>query len=192
MSRNQLLFAILVLALIGVGVGVFLRPASTPLEPKSAEDNPTPIPSSTPAPFPSPLTSPSPANLSTSAFASAQSSLQIPTLRDVREQVAKNPHETPPALLQFAKDLSAQAEAAKASPEAASRFFETLEGCAQNREARSSDDLVPVAAQTLCLTTADEFSKLYPEKLGERNSRLQENASPQAKKIRSALDRLSQ
>lgn len=138
----------------------------------------------------SPLLSISPAPAVVASSSPALGKLKLPTLSEVREQVAKDPHQTPPALIQFAKDITAQTEAAKKSPETARTFFETLENCVQNSE-KGEGDSIPVPAQTLCLTTAEELAKLYPNELGGRLSELQKSASPEAKRIRAALDRFS-
>ncbi|MFL5814112.1 MAG: hypothetical protein ACJ763_11090 [Bdellovibrionia bacterium] len=113
--------------------------------------------------------------------------LDFPTLREVREQVAQDPHHTPPALIQFAKELSAHAENAKQSPASAQEFFGTLEDCLA--QGKDPSETVPVPAQLACLTTAEEFAKLYPKELGSRLKPLQQNSSPELKRIRQALDR---
>lgn len=123
----------------------------------------------------------------TTSTPSSAGSLKPPSMRDVREQVEQDPHHTPPALIQFAKEITAQAQAAKQSPESAKAFFGQLEDCV--RSGRGEGDSVPVPAQTLCLTTAEEFAKLYPNELGQRLPALEQGASPEVKRIHEALNR---
>jgi hypothetical protein len=139
----------------------------------------------TPVQSPSPAVTPT--QMAQDTKKGSDGKLDFPTLREVRDQVAQDPHHTPPALIQFAKDLSARAEKAKQSPASAQDFFGELEDClAQGKDPSES---VPVPAQLTCLTTAEEFAKLYPSELGARLKPLQQNASPELRRIREALDR---
>jgi hypothetical protein len=184
------LLVVLILGLV-IGLSFFMQRKAGVPEPgaNSQSEQPDlsrahgltqPIAATTSA-LPSPTSMPSNSQASTSG----SGKLEFPSLKAVREQVAQDPHGTPPALLQFARDLSARAEAAKGSPETAKAFFETLEECLDNE--KGQEDSVPVAAQTLCLTEAEEFAKLYPDALGPRLEPLEKNASPELKRIRKAL-----
>ncbi len=187
-GKHALPFALVILLLVFLvwEAGRMTGSQNAQLEQTSSQATPQAIEPSTPvSSAPSVFSAATPSPLSSQPTPNGP--LELPTLREVRDQISQDPHHTPPALLKFAKDLSAHAEAAKRSPQSAKLFFETLEDCV--REGKEQGESVPVAAQTLCLTTAEELSKIYPDELGTRMQTLQQNASPDAKRIRNALKR---
>jgi hypothetical protein len=147
----------------------------------------TAVPSVTSSTQPSASPKPSPTLTNANTQKERSGKLDFPTLKEVREQVSQDPHQTPQALIQFAKDLSARAEVAKQSQASAQEFFGVLEDCLSS--GNDPSETVPIPAQLTCLMTAEEFAKLYPDELSSRLKPLQQNASPELKRIRKALDR---
>jgi hypothetical protein len=179
--KKAVWIGILILVLVGVGIALYSHQNSQTdiVSGATSEEAPSPIPS--------------PSSQAISAITPRQQPseaetqhLDVPNLKEVREQIAKDPHQTPPALLKFARDLAEKTEAAKRSPEKAKTLFETLENCLQG--GKDPSESTPVAAQTLCITTAEELTKLYPQEFSSRLKQLEENASPELKKIRNAFD----
>jgi hypothetical protein len=190
MRPRHAILAVLIAILLAIITRSRLSPQkeeTARLEPQvlSTQSTGLATPAQTPtSPLPSPTVTPT---VALHEKKESLGKLDFPTLREVREQVAQDPHHTPPALIQFAKDLSAHAEQAKQSPASAQEFFGTLEDCLS--QGKDPGEAVPVPAQLTCLTTAEEFAKLYPNELGARLKPLQQNASPELKRIREALDK---
>ncbi len=84
---------------------------------------------------------------------------QPPSLKALRDEVAKNPHETPQALLRFGADLGVRMEEAKKNKDAAIQLLSELKGCSQPASADDS----PVQARAICLVTAREIARIWPD-----------------------------
>jgi hypothetical protein len=190
--KKAVWIGILILVLVGVGIALYSRQNS------QMDAGSVATPDEAPSPIPSPSSQATSAmtsqkqpseNVGVHSNSNAETETQhldVPNLKEVREQIAKDPHQTPPALLKFARDLAEKTEVAKRSPEKAKTLFETLENCLQG--GKDPSESTPVAAQTLCITTAEELTKLYPQEFSSRLKQLEENASPELKKIRNAFD----
>lgn len=84
---------------------------------------------------------------------------QPPSLKTLRDDVAKNPHETPQALLRFGADLGVRMEEAKKDKNSAIQLLSELKGCSQP----ASVDDSPVQARAICLVTAREIAQIWPD-----------------------------
>ena len=154
--NNSLIFATLLLALLGYG---YWR-----ADPKSAEVpmssmNPTTTSNLTShpadqtkvvAPSPTPKTQASPPQKTIAEMA--------PKKEELREQVAENPHQAPSSLLTFAAELGDRLDQAVANPSQTRPFFKELSDCVQGAGAGSS-----TSVQAVCLATARRMSESVPE-----------------------------
>lgn len=88
---------------------------------------------------------------------------QIPTQELLRDEIQKDPHSTPPSLLEFANDLTPRLKRALRSEQDASRFFGELRECAESDQSRA----VPLTVQAICLSNALVLTDRYPNLRGE-------------------------
>lgn len=98
-----------------------------------------------------------------------------PTRDLVREQVGANPHQPPPAMIQFTVELYNRRMQALQSEGQAEKFFGDLESCVNNKESAFN-------AQGMCLLNADYLQAKYSS-LGGRFERLKAEANPEALKF---------
>jgi hypothetical protein len=98
--------------------------------------------------------------------------IHAPGAEDLRKDVAKDPHSTPAALIEFAEKLAPKMEAAETSVEKAREFFGELEECVMDQPQTGAK---PV--QALCLANAAELAEIHPELKGTYEA-LSKNAPP--------------
>jgi hypothetical protein len=84
----------------------------------------------------------------------------IPTREILRAEVARDPHETPQALLSFSVDLQQRQVEAMKSEHAAQIIFKELEHC-------TADATSPSAVRALCLLDAKRLQTAYPSLASE-------------------------
>jgi len=104
--------------------------------------------------------------------------LELPKMEVIREQIARDPHQPPTAVLEFAKSLAPKMELAMRDEESAGSFFGTLEKCVlEGKEGQSL-----TSAKALCLTNADNLQKKFPS-LNERYQQLYDAAPTPIQKL---------
>jgi len=160
--------------------------AAQPAMPLEVLKSPSPKPSAQSAPsttVQSPLLSHQIANQneatppSDSAPAPAPLDQVTPSISTLREEVKKDPHTTPQSLLRFGLAVGQRMEKALASETAANAFLNELEGCLG-----SASHEVPQAAQALCIESARDLAKKYPN-LNVRAEKLAAQADPSVARL---------
>lgn len=110
----------------------------------------------------------------------AGESLRLPTIRDYREQVARHPHEIPPAVPAFARELARRRHEAT-SPAQRRRLLDELGECVLRPDA-------VVSLRALCLSVAADLgaleSGLRPEVV-----RLEQEAPEPVRRLAELTDR---
>ena len=106
-------------------------------------------------------------------------------IENIRQEVAENPHHTPPSLIAFAQHLAARMEHAEGSSDsrAARVLFEELAQCMSTGHGAGR---VP-QLQVSCLTNAERLAIKYPE-LRDAAKKLREQAPQDVKTLMRALD----
>lgn len=142
MKRNQLVTAILLF--LGIGLWFFSKiergsdiPIGTVEESKTIENNSetnTTVSTNT--------------NASENTTKTESVTSQIPPISKIREEVAKDPHATPPALLEFASYMATRMEPALKSPQAAKELLGELRDCVAN-----NNDFYPPIKATCAINT---------------------------------------
>lgn len=84
---------------------------------------------------------------------------QPPALAKLREEVKKDPHETPQALLRFGVDLGVRMQEAKKDKAEAAKLLGELKSCAQPETLDDS----PVQARAICLVSARQIEQMWPD-----------------------------
>lgn len=83
--------------------------------------------------------------------------LDPPGLDTLREEVAEDPHQTPPSVLAFSNRLAKEMSRAFRSREYARRLYAGLEDCADEPSGAS-----PLAVRTICTVNAARLAGKYP------------------------------
>lgn len=97
-----------------------------------------------------------------------------PNLAAIREEVAKNPHETPKALMAFSVSLSDRLQAALSSESESEKFFGELESCTQEQKTDGSRSIA-----ALCIVNARRLADKHPS-LKQRYTELEASADKKA------------
>lgn len=84
----------------------------------------------------------------------APSVLAAPSVDQVRQEVAENPHHTPRSIIAYAAELGPKMERALESEEVALAFFEELKTCCLN-------STLPVVIQAICLSNAQVLMEAH-------------------------------
>jgi hypothetical protein len=150
------------------------RPQEAPMAVWSEEPAPAASLEVSPSPQASPETSPSPSR--------APLIEKIPSASSLREDVKKNPHVTPRGLVAFGAEMGERMEVAKKSESAARDFLPELKSCTEQ-----PDDKAPLQVRALCLFSASQLSKQYPN-LKSSVDEIYKSADPKAVKISSMLN----
>lgn len=98
--------------------------------------------------------------------------VQPPTADALRDDVARDPHSAPAALIEYAEKLAPKMEAAEASVDKAREFLAELRDCVMDQPQSGAR---PV--QALCLANAAELAELHPELKGMYET-ISKNAPP--------------
>jgi hypothetical protein len=101
--------------------------------------------------------------------------LSAPSMDQVRQEVADNPHRTPISIIDFAAKLGTQMERALESEEIALSLFDELKKCALNSS-------LPTSIQTICLSNAQILKNIH-SKLEVEYVSLKEQVSPEAVRL---------
>lgn len=80
-----------------------------------------------------------------------------PSVAQLRDEVAQDPHKTPDSLLRFGAQVGARMKEANQSESLARDFLGELGDCA-----RAKTGSVPVQSQALCLDAAQSLAKKWP------------------------------
>jgi hypothetical protein len=107
----------------------------------------------------------------------------MPDKKTLRDEVAKNPEETPKALLAFSVDIAQRMEAASSSPAAAAQLFGELEECVLENDQTNEPAR---AAQALCLLNANRLGS-QSSGLKSRYKDLENRANPDVVKLTRAM-----
>jgi hypothetical protein len=155
-------------------------PAAAPELPVAQTPGPLPATSATAAPSSESANSAAAAPKPFTAFL-----MQVtPSREALSAEVAKNPHETPRALIAFSISLHERLKAAIQEPDKAPEFFDQLENCVRAPEQQGNTNV-----ESLCLQTARRLSEKIPNLTG-RLAQLESGAEPEALKLSQAVDRL--
>ena len=104
----------------------------------------------------------------------------VPNQMTLREEVRKNPEETPKSLLLFSLDLGERMEEAGSSTSSTDKFFGELEECVLEKSKDNAGDSSNQPAQTaqaLCLLNANRLAQTHEELKG-RYKDLELHAAP--------------
>ncbi|MCC7443033.1 MAG: hypothetical protein IT285_15475 [Bdellovibrionales bacterium] len=105
--------------------------------------------------------------------------LESPSVESLREEVARNPHGTPPSLLLYAQRMADRMEAAMQTGDEADRLFAELEDCV-----RSPTERVTIQVQVVCYTNAGRLSRKYGGRFKERFENLVASAPTVASMVK--------
>ncbi|NBO38689.1 hypothetical protein EBU99_08910 [bacterium] len=84
-----------------------------------------------------------------------------PLIKQIREEVAQDPHATPQALLAFAEQLAVNMQGAFQDREVRYNVSRQLMACARDGQARGSAQ----AARALCLSNLERLKSKFPDEL---------------------------
>ncbi len=119
-----------------------------------------------------------PAASPTSAFIVPKNVIDVaPSLTETREEVAANPHGTPPSLLSFAASLGPRLDEALRSPDKAEPFFNELVDCVEAPHGRMTP-----SAQALCLANVRRLGQKIPA-FRDRAAAAAERADPEVVRL---------
>jgi hypothetical protein len=104
-----------------------------------------------------------------------------PSAEIVRSEVARNPHTTPPSLIQFAAAMSAKFSRAVQSPENAKIYLEELERCID-----ADSPSTVASAQGLCILHMRELVGRFPV-LEERAKKILDDSTNERAKYLASL-----
>ncbi|MCC6278494.1 MAG: hypothetical protein IT289_11325 [Oligoflexia bacterium] len=107
--------------------------------------------------------------------------LEVPLSKDLRQEVARDPHRTPPGLIRFSISLGAKMGAIQ-NFEQAARFSVELGSCA-----RGNSKEFPESAMALCLLNAKRLSARFPE-LSTEFKNLQNSVDPTVLELMNQLN----
>ncbi|HTL12310.1 MAG TPA: hypothetical protein VL588_07470 [Bdellovibrionota bacterium] len=103
--------------------------------------------------------------------------LEAPPVQNLRDEVAKDPHGTPPSLLRYAAQMADRMEAAFQSPEEADRLYPELEDCVKD-----PGGTVTQTVKLTCYVNALRLSRRYGKRFEGRADALAQ-ASPGTAKM---------
>lgn len=106
----------------------------------------------------------------------------LPLNTELRQEVARNPHQTPPSLLRFGADVGKRLSQAKKSETEASRFLTELSECGTSELGAQ----MPVQVQAMCLITASQLGKVWPT-LHSRVEEILKSSDPKSLDLASRL-----
>lgn len=95
-----------------------------------------------------------------------------PSREDLRQEVAKNPHDTPVSLLSFSAGLYERTAAALQDPAAAETLFEELQDCVTGTDQKGK-----TSVQAICMLNARRLHEKH-ESLSRRYENLERQADP--------------
>ena len=99
----------------------------------------------------------------------------MPRTSAIRDEVRKNPHETPGSAIQFAMMIGEREKTALENEQDSKNLMTELEACGLTKD----PELKNPSVQMVCLTTAREISEKWPS-LKTRYGLLMKNADPTA------------
>ena len=167
--------AIAIIAIV-MGIAFISRsPSPTPPTTESTVSTPTPISSPTENAA-TPTNTPVSVNSTPSPSAVKTVTEIAPQIKTIRKEVAKNPHETPISILEFASALGEKMDAAIQKPELADPFFSELKDCVHE-----SEKFTP-AIRAICLSNAQHLSEKYPA-LQDQYRNLKQLAPPEVNRL---------
>jgi len=103
--------------------------------------------------------------------------LEAPPVQNLRDEVAKDPHGTPPSLLRYAAQIADRMEAAFQSPQEADRLYPELEDCVKD-----PGGTVTQTVKLTCYVNALRLSRRYGKRFEGRAEALAQ-ASPGTAKM---------
>ncbi len=101
--------------------------------------------------------------------------LTPPSVDQIRQEVASDPHSTPISILNFAAKLGPKMEQALETEETALVFFEELKKCTLN-------STLPVSIQAICLSNVQILTETYPI-LEDQMNIIKEQASAESVRL---------
>jgi hypothetical protein len=163
-------------------------PTATPTVSNSSAVPKTNVGPAAPIPTAQPDTSPSMASKTNlgdvlTPEEKARLTLDLPNLKDVRKEIARDPHTTPPSLVTFAADLGGKMDEALTSETKASYFFGQLERCALSGKGSTR------SVQALCLSDAQRVQDKY-KSLKNDYDHLQSQAPAEVVKMSKIVNQL--
>ncbi len=120
----------------------------------------------------------------------AEGALHVPSQKAIRGEIERNPHGTPPSIIEFGQSLARRLEEAKQSPEQGKLFFEQVEVCALGKSPSGEPLDAPNSVLALCALKAQQLSRVFPEDFQERYNDLQQQLTPQVRQLISAFSQL--
>jgi hypothetical protein len=105
-----------------------------------------------------------------------------PDEKTIRDEVAQDPHRTPPGLIAYAVQLGKELDAALTSETRARIYLEKMRSCL-------SSDSRAAAAQVLCLRHSELVARAYPT-LDAEAAELNQLASPQVREIAGDMEKI--
>lgn len=84
-----------------------------------------------------------------------------PQVKEIREEVERNPHATPQTLLAFAEEIAASMDGAFANKETRFEVSRQLIACARDGQSKGAAK----AARALCLSNLERLKERFPEEL---------------------------
>jgi hypothetical protein len=109
----------------------------------------------------------------------------LPTVRQVQEEAARDPHAPSRAIVRFSVELQDKIEAALETEAKSNEFFPELDHCATGE---SSGEAPAESARLLCLSGAGQLAEKYPA-LRARYENLESRMPDRLVRLRKLLDR---